>query len=180
MIQKIAAIIAEAIAWGDNPYNDMDAREGFARKILDLLKGEGGTMREKIAKELYKGLFDVDTRNNTYVYKRFVDSYKWGDCKELLLLLASGILSLPTDETVKEKCPLLDNGCTANYDPKGGRCPKPCTYSRPLTLGELPDRYGKMREALEEIKWTFTNDANEGFDIIFASDIQLINDALKE
>ena len=46
MIQKIAAIIAEAIAWGDNPYNDGDAREGFARKILDLLKEEGGTMRE--------------------------------------------------------------------------------------------------------------------------------------
>ena len=36
MKEKIANIIAEAIAWGDNPYNDMDAREGFAQKILDL------------------------------------------------------------------------------------------------------------------------------------------------
>lgn len=71
------------------------------------------------------------------------------------VILTNGILSLPVEgETVKEKCKTFHQSeGMGDFDP----CPdcykfieKKCTghgYStRPLTLGELPERVRKMRE----------------------------------
>lgn len=46
------------------------------------------------------------------------------------------------------------------------------------TLGELPERARKMKWVLVKILWTFTNEANDNYDIMFARHIELINDAL--
>jgi len=83
MIQKIAAIIAEAIAWGDNPYNDMDAREGFCYKEgMDI-------MREKIADAIVNTLWK--STEDYHVY---------------MLRVADQILSLPINEVLLDDRPL--------------------------------------------------------------------------
>ena len=94
-------------------------------------------MEQKIAKCLYEGFTGLPwpplDGENVYT-------------KEKILAHAKEILSLSTGIMVKEKCPLLDNGCTVDPQDGGKHCPKPCKVFRPLTLGELEEHCKKMME----------------------------------
>lgn len=63
------------------------------------------------------------------------------------VILTNGILSLPVEGCgeVKVNCDFMGNPSSKEITDIHG------TISCPLTLGELPDRYRKMREFIQEI-----------------------------
>ncbi len=98
------------------------------------------------------------------------------------VILTNGILSLPIDgETVQEKCPYCEKGLL--IDKEGLPRPISCshckgtgTIPRPLTLGELPDRYRKMREERDKAIQLLTELTSKlGYAVK-----GFLNDALKE
>ena len=130
MKEKIAEIIGEAIEWGDNPYNDMDARIGFANKILSLLKEEGYKDREFVGMMCSTCLDPCCCESGRKRLK------EWGWLHKDFL----------TYVMVEEKCPCESINSIHKGMPMKhcARCGGTGTISRPLTVGEVVEKARQM------------------------------------